>query len=191
MWVLLGGVVLVVVIIVGIKDIPQSKPPTSIAQSTPATSTAPLVLSTAFGKISVQGNKVIARGRNYELSPVNGLTTPGFFAVEGKIVQIIPDPTTKSQTPYYLVIQDGGSSILLGIVVPWGDQAQFNISTFPAGSNVLIAGTLFPSVDPTADVFDYSQLLQELHVAPGLPQLNLPPNTPYIGANFKDMAVMG
>ncbi len=189
LWIILGGVVFVVAIIIGVKDISWSKSPASIVQSAPATSTAPLMLSTTFGKISIQGNTVVARGRNYELSPINMLATPGFFAVEGKIVQIIPDPTTKSQTPYYFVIQGGGNLALVGIVVPVGDGTGFNVSAFPIGSNILVAGTVFPSVDPTAAVFDYSQLLQELHVAPGLPQLNLPTSTPFIGANFKDMAV--
>lgn len=185
-WVLLGGVILVAAIIVGIKEISPSKPSAPITESTPPTPT-----STTIGSMSLQGNTVVAQGKNYELSPVNELTSPGTFAIKGKIEQIIPDPTTKSQTPYYFVIQDNGSPVLTGIVVPVGDETEFNVSTFPVGANVLVAGTLFPSVDPTADVFDYSQLLEELHVAPGLEQLDLPPSTPYIGANFNDVAVMG
>lgn len=191
-WIILGGVFLVAAIIVGVKEISRSKPPTLIAQSIRATSTTPLTSSTAsttFGQMSIQGNTVIARGRNYELSPVNKLTNPGFFAVEGKIVQIIPDPTTKSQTPYYFVIQDSGSPALVGIVVPTGNGVDFNVSAFPIGSNVLVAGTIFPSVNPAAEVFDYSQLLQELNIARGLQQLNVPTSTPFIGANFKDVAV--
>ncbi len=192
-WIILGGVFLAAAITVGVREIFPSKPPVS-AQNVPKNSTAASMLSTAsttIGQMSVDGNTIVARGRNYELSPINELTSPGFFAVEGKIEQIIPNPATKSQTPYYFVIQNSGSSALVGVVVPAGDESQFHANAFPVGANILVAGTIFTSVDPTADIFDYSQLLQGLHVAPGLKQLNLPPGTPYIGANFNNVAVMG
>ncbi len=185
-WIILGGVFLVSVIIVGVKEFSRSA---SVTSTTPLASSTTSSTPTIFGQMSMQGNTVVARGRSYELSPVNELTTPGFFVVEGKIVQIIPDPTTKSQTPYYFVIQDSGSPALVGIVVPTGSGADFNVSAFPVGANILVAGTIFPSSYSGAEIFDYSQLLQELNIARGLQQLNLPTSTPFIGANFKDIAV--
>ena len=192
-WILLGGIILVVAIIFGVKAIFKGEPATSIVRGVAASSTASSAptTSTTSAQMYTQGATVVARGKNYTFSSISGLTSPGLFAVKGNIVQIIPNPTTRSQTPYYFVIQGSNTSALVGIVVPIAEKANFNVSAFPIGSNVLVAGTLFPAVNPVVDVFDYSELLKELHVAPGLQQLNLPSSTPYIGANFKDVKVVG
>jgi hypothetical protein len=188
-WIVLGGIVFIVVIIIGVRAIFLSKPLTFVAQNVAATSTAAAspTISTSSTQMYTQGSTVVARGRSYEMSAVSGLTTPGFFAVAGNITQIIPNPTTRSQTPYYFVIQDNNSAAIVGIIVPVGDETYFKANTFSIGAKVLVAGTVFPAINPATEVFDYSELLKDLHVAPGLLQLNLPPSTPYIGANFKDV----
>ena len=193
-WIILGGIPLIVVIVFGIKEVFANRSATIIAKNTQASSTvpsAPPTKSTTSAQMYTQGNIVVARGKNYALSSIGGLTSPGLFAVKGSIVQIIPNPTTRSQTPYYFLIHGNSTSALVGIVVPAGEKTNFNVNAFPIGANVLVAGTLFPAVNPVVDVFDYSELLEELHVAPGLRQLNLPSSTPYIGANFRDVEVMG
>ena len=167
----------------------------SSAKGAQAVSTAPraaaITVTTPGGTMSLRGTTVVARGTQYALIPMTGLTSPGSFAVKGTITQVIPDPATVSQTPYYFVVRDSGGLALVGVVVPTGDTKDFAASTFPVGTNILAAGIVFPAASPSAAVFDYGELLQALHVAPGLRGIGLPANTPYIGVNYKDLGVLG
>ncbi len=190
--ILFGGIVLAAAVIVAgmvIVARRSSSPAGQGAAVAAASSTAPAA-PVKIGGMSVEGTAVTAQGKTYALSPVSGLTSPGSFAIEGKIVKVVPDPGTRSQTPYYLLLQDNGSPVIVGIVVPAGDGSDFAIRTFPVGSNVLVAGVVFPAANPSVAVFDYSELLKGLHVAPGIPQLNVPLDTPYLGANFRNIGTM-
>ncbi len=192
-WFVLGSIVLVaagVIVGRGIFVHGPSGSAMSGVKGAVASSTA-VAAPVKIGRMYVEGNTVSVQGKAYALLPASALTAPGSFAVEGKIVKVITDPGTRSQTPYYLLLEDNGSPVIVGIVVPAGDGADFTMSAFPVGTDVLVAGVVFPAVNPSVAVFDYSELLKGLHVASGIPQLNVPLATPYIGANFKNIGPLG
>ncbi len=189
---ILGGIVIAAIVaVLGVMRAASIRKPTGSisanATLAPAASVAPVV---TVGSMRIQGTTVTANGKVYTLVPISGLASPGLYAVEGTLTQVIPNPGTKSNTPYYVVIQNNGSPAIVGIVVPAGDAKDFNASTIPVGSNVLVAGTVFPSADQVG-VFTYAQLIQALHVAPGLQQLTVPPGTPFIGADFRNIGIVG
>ncbi len=193
-WIILGVVVLFVAAVAVAKDVFRGAASPAVAQGGAASSTpaeATTTIAGVIGKMYLKGNNVTARGSVYTLSPVASIVNPGRVAVEGVITQIIPDPATTSQTPYYYVIQDHGDAALVGVVVPVNDAKDFSARTFPVGTDVLIAGIAYPSGNPNLNVFDYGELLQELHVAAGLRNLGVPPNTLYLGANFQDIGILG
>jgi hypothetical protein len=190
-WVGIGIIALLIGLGALGKQLLHHASPKPVAVATATTSTPSLAVAAPGGTMSLQGTTVVARGKQYALTPVNGLTSPGSFAVEGTIAQVIPDPATVSQTPYYFVVRSNGGMALVGVVIPANDAKDFNASTFPVGTNILAAGIVFPAASPSAKVFDYGELLQALHVAPGLQGIGLPAGTPYIGVNFRDLGVLG
>lgn len=190
--VILGGIGIVAVLgVIGVMRAALAREPAkSLSANTVSMAAANAMPAVTVGPMRVEGAMVTANGKDYALVPVSGLTSPGLYAIKGTLTQIIPNPGTKSNTPYYAVVQDSGSPAIVGVVIPAGDAKDFNGSTIPIGSNVLIAGTVFPSAAQVG-VFTYSQLIQALHVAPGLRQLNVPANTPFIGADFRDIGILG
>jgi hypothetical protein len=151
-----------------------------VAQQTPA------VVSK---QLQVQGNTVTDGEYIYKLFPISELNSSGSVATEGTIAQVVPDATTKSHTPYYFVLQNGNSYALVGIVVPNGEEQDFDANIFPIGANVLIAGAIFPFDSPPG-VVNYSVLMQGTDIIPALRQLNLPPTTPYMLANYQDIEIL-
>lgn len=151
-----------------------------------ATQPAP---TTAPQPMQVQGGTVIADGNSYTLLPISELKNSGSFAAEGRIMQVIPNPITKGHTPYYFIIQNNGDYAVVGVLVPAGEEQNFDPNIFPVGTNILAAGVIFPFSNQ-AGVFNYSTFIQATDVVPAIRQLNLPPATPVITANFQDMEVM-
>jgi len=187
-WIIIGGL-LALTIIGGIVENSANSPAAPTANSTPTTPTTQAAQPATSGQLQVQGDTVSDGEYTYKLLPINGLNSSGSVATEGIIAQVIPDAATKSHTPYYLVLQSGGNYAVISIVVPKGEEQNFDVNIFPIGTKILVAGAIFP-FDNQAGVFNYSELVQATDVAPAVRQLNLPSDTPVIQANYQDLEVL-
>lgn len=188
MWALIGVMVLIGVIVGGIIWAKSNGAHAAATQGAVATSTASHA-ATSSQYMYVQGSRVVAGSSTFALVPISQLVNPGSFAAKGTLTHIIPDPATKSHTPYYFVLQQNGSVVVVGIVVPAGDSKKFTTSTFATGDTVLAAGTIFPFSNQ-AGVFNYGEFVQSLHPIPGLQRLQLPASTPVLTVNYKNIEVV-
>lgn len=188
---MIGAGLVVLVVLGGIIENSASSPAASVdnAPSSVSVLPAPQPVPTAPVQLQIQGSAVTDGQYTYKLLPINELTSSGSVATEGRVVQVIPNPITKSHTPYYFVIQNNGDYAVVGVLVPAGEEQNFDPNIFPVGTNILAAGVIFPFSNQ-AGVFNYSTLIQATDVVPAIRQLNLPPATPVITANFQDMEVM-